>query len=175
MSHAHEEPGRICYRAAVLVASTKGAVGQREDTAGPLLAKRLTQAGFTVETIAVVSDDRTAIAERIRDWIDSDGVDLVITCGGTGLSPNDVTPEATRDLIERDVPGLAEAIRAAGREKTPHADLSRGLSGLRKESLIINLPGSPKGAMEGLETVLPALGHALDKAKGDPRDCAATT
>lgn len=175
MTHEHHEPGRICYRAAVMVASTKGAVGQREDTAGPMLAERLTKAGYKVETVTVVTDDRTAITECIRDWIDKDGVDLVITCGGTGLSPNDVTPEATRDLIERDIPGLAEAIRAAGRAKTPHADLSRGLSGLRKDSLIINLPGSPKGSMEGLETVLPALGHALDKAKGDPRDCAATT
>jgi molybdopterin adenylyltransferase len=175
MSHTHHEPEVICYRAAVLVASTKGAVGQREDKAGPLLSERLTKAGFTVDVVAVVSDDRTAITERIREWIDNEGVDLVITCGGTGLSPNDVTPEATRDLIEREVPGLAEAIRAAGRDKTPHADLSRGLSGLRRESLIINLPGSPKGAMEGLETVLPALGHALDKAKGDPRDCAVTT
>ena len=160
------------YICCLLMASTKGAAGLREDKAGPMLEARLVEAGYTVREIAVIPDDIEAISTRIRTWIDDEGVDLIFTSGGTGLSPNDLTPEATGILLEREVPGLAEAIRAVGRSKTPHADLSRGLAGIRRQSLIINLPGSPKGAMEGLETVLPALVHALDKIKGDTRDCA---
>ena len=173
MTRPHEEFNPNCtYTAGLLMASTKGAAGLRGDAAGPVLEEKLTQAGFEVKARAVVPDMVETISEKLREFIDRLGLDLVITSGGTGLSPGDVTPEATRLVLDRDVPGLAEAIRAAGRSKTPHADLSRGLAGIRGQSLIINLPGSPKGALEGLETVLPALPHALDKIKGDPRDCA---
>ena len=160
------------YNCAILIASTKGAAGEREDTSGPQLQERLEQDGFEVVRISVLPDVIDDISEQIRSWIDDEKIDLVLTSGGTGLTPNDITPEATRVLIEREVPGLAESIRAAGRPKTPHADLSRGLAGIRRQSLIINLPGSPKGALEGLDTILAALPHALDKIKGDPTDCA---
>lgn len=160
------------YTAGIIIASTKGALGERDDLTGPMLEKYLSENGFEVKDVSIVTDDADQLALKMRKMIDELKIDLVLTSGGTGLSPSDVTPEATRAVLEMDIPGLAEAIRAVGRTKTPHADLSRGLSGARRQSLIVNLPGSPKGAMEGLETVLPAIPHALDKIKGDPADCA---
>ena len=160
------------YKAAVVVISTKGSRGQREDLVGPALTGRLEKAGYAVEPTVIITDDRAVIAETLVRLIDDHGWDLILTSGGTGLSPTDVTPEATEEVLDRQIPGLAEAMRAAGRAITPHADLSRAVCGQRRQSLIINLPGSPKGALENLEVVLPALGHALDKIKGDDRDCA---
>jgi molybdenum cofactor synthesis domain len=160
------------YRAIIVIISTKGARGERQDLVGPALSPRLAEAGYELEPTVIVTDDRAAISELLIDLVDRQALDLILTSGGTGLSPSDQTPEATDDVLERPIPGLAEAMRAAGRAITPHADLSRALAGQRGSSLIINLPGSPKGALENLTVVLPALAHALDKIKGDPSDCA---
>lgn len=120
----------------------------------------------------LVPDEEEAIAARLEHYCDELGVDLVLTTGGTGLSPRDVTPEATRRIIQRDAPGFAEAMRAASLAKTPHAMLSRAVSGMRGSTLIVNLPGSPRGARENLEVILPALPHGLDKLRGDGGECA---
>lgn len=160
------------YTAAILVASTKGAAGQRADLSGPAVANMLIGADFEVVETAVVPDDLEALKKKMLKWLDEDRVDLVVTSGGTGLSPSDLTPEATKAIIDREIPGLGEAMRATGLAKTRMAALSRGLAGQRGRGLIINVPGSPKGATESLEAVIMALSHALDKIKGDPRDCA---
>lgn len=167
-------PGRraISFSAAILTISDKAAAGQRTDTASPLLAEMLARAGIQVTARDTVPDEAELIAAALKRFADQMGLPLVITSGGTGLSPRDVTPEATARVIERPVPGLAEAMRAAGLAQTPHAMLSRGLAGIRGQTLIINLPGSPRGALENLETILPALAHALEKLCGDTRDCA---
>jgi molybdenum cofactor synthesis domain-containing protein len=160
------------YKAAIVIVSTRGARGEREDLVGPVLEKRLLESGYEVSAAIVVTDDRDAVGGLLARLTDVDSFDLILTSGGTGLSPSDLTPEATLDVADRLIPGLAEAMRAAGRAFTPHADLSRAVAAQRRQSLIINLPGSPKGALENLEIALPALRHALDKIKGDPTDCA---
>jgi molybdenum cofactor synthesis domain-containing protein len=161
-------------KAGVLTISDKGFAGEREDTAGPLVAKILTDAGFRLMKQDVVADRRKMIAERLIEWVDKEGLRLVVTTGGTGVSPTDVTPEAMLDVVSYQIPGMAEAMRASSLQKTPHAMISRAMAGVRGVSLIINVPGSPKAAEENVRVVLPALDHALAKIAGDPSDCASS-
>ena len=155
----------------VLTLSDKGARGEREDRSGPLLQEILAGQGFTVTAYTILPDQEELIAAALADWADNKQLDLIVTTGGTGVSPSDRTPEATRLVIEREVPGLAEAMRQASLSKTIQAVWSRGIAGIRKQSLIINLPGSRKAAQENLEAVLPALEHGIRKMKGDTTDC----
>jgi len=151
--------------AAVLTVSDGVSAGVRDDRSGDVLAELLGQEGFEVER-RVVADDVTQIADAIRALADA-GARLVLTTGGTGFAPRDVTPEATRTVIDREAPGLAEAIRADAIARTPHALLSRGVAGLLGTTLVVNLPGSPGGCRDGFEVVRPALHHGLELAAGD--------
>ncbi len=160
------------FTAGVLTLSDKGALGEREDLAGPLIKEALVREGFQVLAYRILPDDYEEILVVLVDWVDRKGLDLIITTGGTGLSPRDVTPEATKAAIEKEVPGIAEAIRAEGLKHTPYAMLSRGVAGIRKQSLIINLPGSPKAVEEALLVITPVLRHALEKLKGSTEECA---
>ncbi len=160
------------FTAWVLTLSDKGALGEREDLAGPLIKEALVREGFQVLAYRILPDDYEEILVVLVDWVDRKGLDLIITTGGTGLSPRDVTPEATKAAIEKEVPGIAEAIRAEGMKHTPYAMLSRGVAGIRKQSLIINLPGSPKAVEEALPVITPVLKHALEKLKGSTKECA---
>ncbi|RME41114.1 MAG: MogA/MoaB family molybdenum cofactor biosynthesis protein [Deltaproteobacteria bacterium] len=162
---------QMAFRIGVLTLSDKGSRGERVDESGPLLVGMCAGLG-RVEKTAVIPDDRKTIVATLKAWADEDGLDLILTTGGTGLTPRDVTPEATLAVVERLVPGMAEAMRMASLQKTPHAMLSRGVAGIRGATLIVNLPGSPKAARENFEVLLPALPHALGKLKGDPSDCA---
>jgi molybdopterin adenylyltransferase len=156
---------------AVVTVSDRGAAGNREDESGRVLAETLHSHGYEVKVRALVPDEVPGIAAELRRCVDVEQVALVVTTGGTGVAPRDVTPEATLQVVERLVPGMAEAMRAASLLKTPHAMISRALVGIRNTTLIINLPGSPRGALENLTVLLPALPHALEKIQGDPSDC----
>jgi molybdenum cofactor synthesis domain-containing protein len=155
--------------ALVVTASDRGAVGKRADSSGQAVAERLTALGFRVER-TIVPDEQPLLEAVLREGAARHR--LVITTGGTGLTPRDVTPQATLAVVDYEVPGIAEAMRAAGRAVTPLADLSRGVSGVRSGSLIVNLPGSPKAAMESLEAIVPLIPHALETLAG-PFDHAA--
>lgn len=161
------------FRVAILTVSDRSAQGVRADASGKLIAALVT-AKLDAEVVAyqVVPDEQAHIAAVLQVWADDRVADLILTTGGTGLAPRDVTPEATRAVIEREVPGIPEAMRAASLAVTPFAMLSRMVAGTRGQTLIINLPGSPKGVRENLSVVLPALAHGLDKLLGDPEDCA---
>jgi len=155
-------------RIGILTVSDRSARGERPDTSGPALAEEIRAQGWEVAAQAILPDDLTLISQQLAEWCDRDRMDVILTTGGTGFSPRDVTPEATLEIIERPAPGLAEAMRAASMQVTPHAMLSRATAGIRKHTLIINLPGSPKGALENLKVVLLVLPHAVQLLREDP-------
>lgn len=159
------------FTAGVLTISDKGSQGKREDKSGELALKLLQGNGFSVIRRKIVPDNPRQIIETLCEWVDKHGLSLIVTSGGTGLSPTDLTPQAMKEVIHYQVPGIAEAMRAASLKKTPHAMLSRAMAGVRGRSLIINLPGSPGGVEDNLSVVLPALKHALEKLAGDMSDC----
>ena len=148
-------------RFSILTISDRASRGQRTDASGPALVELIESKGFQVGRQDIVPDVADAIQEKLMAWSDSDEADVILTTGGTGVAPRDITPEATRAVVERLTPGIDEAMRAASLKVTPHAMLSRGISGIRKRTLIINLPGSPKGAIENVQVVLPVLEHAV--------------
>ena len=158
--------------AGVLTISDKASQGKRRDESGEAAVHMLEGEGFSVHRKKIVPDDQKQIVGTLVEWVDRDGLGLIVTSGGTGLSPTDVTPQAMAEVIDYQVPGMAEAMRAASLKKTPHAMISRAIAGVRRSCLIINLPGSPKGVKENLAVVLPALKHALSKLSGDTSDCA---
>lgn len=160
------------WKAAVLTVSDRSFRGERPDGGGPLVSALLQGAGYEVFRTAVVPDEREEIARVLREWADAGDVQLILTTGGTGFSPRDVTPEATLSVCERLTPGIPEAMRFASLAVTPRAMLSRSAAGIRGGTLIVNLPGSPKAAKENLEAVLPALSHGLQMLSGAEADCA---
>lgn len=159
------------FRTSIITVSDRGSRGQREDKSGLKIKELFTEPSFEIIDYRIVPDEQDQIRKALTEAVDHLGADLVLTTGGTGLSPRDVTPDATLEVIDKEVPGFAEAMRAESLKKTPHAMISRALCGVRKSSLIINLPGSPKAVVEHLRVILPALPHALSKLKGDPSEC----
>ena len=154
-------------KAAVLTVSDRAARGERDDLSGPAVVDRLRKAGWELVGAGIVSDDQPAIEAELTKWSEG-GIDLILTTGGTGFAPRDRAPEATLAVAERLAPGLPEAMRRAGADKTPHASLSRAVAGIRGSTLIVNLPGSPRAAVESLEAVLPALEHAVRLLRDEP-------
>ncbi len=154
-------------RVGILTVSDRGSRGEYRDLSGPAIRDLVAESlGAVVEQEAIVPDERNIIAAMLATWADETRLDLVLTTGGTGFAPRDVTPEATRDAIDREAPGLVEAMRAASLQITPHAMLSRAVAGIRGTTLIVNLPGSLKAVRENLQTILPALPHAIELLQG---------
>jgi molybdopterin adenylyltransferase len=160
------------FRAVIITVSDRGACGKRADTSGPEIARMLEAAGMEIIGRRMIPDEKGMIRQMLLEWCDRGDADLILTTGGTGVSPRDVTPDATRMVIDREIPGMAEAMRRQSAAVTPHAMISRALAGIRGRTLIINLPGSPKGARENLSVLIPALTHAIEKIKGDESECA---
>lgn len=164
--------GMVWLTAAVITMSDKGYAGEREDQSGPLICEMLEQAGYETKEVLLLPDDREMLEEHLCRLADHLQVDLILTTGGTGFAERDVTPEATSAVCDRMAPGIAEAIRQYSLTITKRAMLSRGVSGIRKKSLIVNLPGSPKAVRESLEYILPTLEHGLGVLKGTDGECA---
>lgn len=158
--------------AGILTVSDRSSRGERDDAGGPALEKWLGERGAKILRYEIVPDEQEAIAAKLVEWADSGRIDIILTTGGTGVSPRDVTPEATSKVLQKEIPGFGELMRMKSLEKTPHASLSRALAGVRGTTLIVNLPGSPKGAVENLEAIWDAVPHAISKIRGDQNECA---
>ena len=159
-------------RVAIITLSDSGYAGQREDKSGPVIRELVEQAGYEVVHTALLPDGMEPLSGELKQLCDNDLADLILTTGGTGFSPTDLTPEATLAVTERPAPGIAEAMRAQSPQTTPRARLSRAAAGIRKQTLMVNLPGSPKAVRECLEFILPALGHGLEILRGTANNCA---
>jgi molybdenum cofactor synthesis domain-containing protein len=158
----------MTIRFGILTLSDRSFRGEREDTSGPALASFLQTENCPVLKQSILPDEESAIRQTLIDWADGDELDVILTTGSTGFAPRDVAPEATRAVVQREAPGLAEAMRAESLKKTKHAMLSRAVAGIRGRTLIINLPGSPKGALENLQIIFPVLSHAVQLLREDP-------
>ena len=166
-----EEP-KVVIKAAVITISDKGSRGEREDLSGQEIITLLKDIGVVIAHTEIIPDEKKRIRDTLIDCADAKSLALIITTGGTGVSPRDVTPDATREVIDKEVPGMAEAMRRVSAAKTPHAMISRAVVGIRGNSLIVNLPGSPRAVRENLAVILPALKHAVEKIRGDDSECA---
>ncbi|MFC2058778.1 molybdopterin adenylyltransferase [Chloroflexota bacterium] len=160
------------FTVGILTVSDKGSKGEREDKSGDVIREVFSRLDARVIDYAIIPDEKELISELLVEWADDEKADLIITTGGTGLSRRDVTPEATLAVVEKLAPGFVEAMRAESLKKTPNALLSRGVAGIRHNTLIINMPGSPKAVRECLEVILPALPHAVDTLRGSAQECA---
>ena len=160
--------------AGIITVSDKGSQGKREDLSGPAIAEMLAEVSIEIKHTIIIPDETDRIKEAIIEFADEKNLDLILTTGGTGVSPRDLTPDATLKVIDKEIPGMAEVMRHQSMLITPHAMISRAIAGIRGRSLIINLPGSPKGVKENLAVILPALKHAIEKIKGDDADCASS-
>ncbi len=161
----------MVIRTAIITLSDKGSAGEREDESGMVIRDMLKDIGASAVHYEILPDEQELIAGALKRLSDGGDIDVIFTTGGTGVAPRDVTPEATREEIDREIPGMAEAMRAESLKKTPRAMISRAVTGIRRRTLIINLPGSPKAVRENLAVILPALAHTVEKINGDPRDC----
>ncbi|MBI5682819.1 MAG: molybdopterin adenylyltransferase [Deltaproteobacteria bacterium] len=156
----------------ILTMSDKGSRGEREDLSGKEIERMVKDLPAEVKAYEVIPDEIPVITKKLIEYVDEKKLDLIVTTGGTGVTPRDVTPEATKAVIERELPGMAEAMRFESLKKTPNAMISRAVCGIRKQSLIINLPGSPKAVRENLAVVMPAINHTIEKIKGSTEECA---